>query len=331
MTHQQFTISPEILAALRSKAGPDTTVITLEDFIDCSLYDPQIGYYRRPGRRVGREQATDFYTGPSLGQVFSMLVVDAVRQLCGAPVGTFTFVEAGPESPNGILGGLAEMPFADSRLIRPGDPFEIPPKSVVFSNELFDAQPFRRFVHRDGRWLEGAVNLGSGSPVWVEIEPVKPLPPLPSPAPEGYMVDWPSGAHSLLERICRQSWQGLFIAVDYGMDRHTLLHERPAGTARTYSAHRMGTNVLENPGSVDITCHVVWDEMEDILAANGFTRISLLRQEAFFMRHAAEAIGAILEAGAAGFSREKQTLMELLHPDNMGRKFQVLTAARGKV
>jgi SAM-dependent MidA family methyltransferase len=68
--------------------------------------------------------------------------------------------------------------------------------------------------------------------------------------------------------------------------------------------------------------------MESILAANGFRSIALQRQESFFMHHAAAAIAAIAGAAGPGLSPRKQTLMELLHPGNMGHKFQVLHARR---
>ena len=37
------------------------------------------------------------------------------------------------------------------------------------------------------------------------------------------------------------------------------------------------------------------------------------------------------EDGPQGFSPSKQTLMELLHPANMGHKFQVLSAFRRQI
>jgi SAM-dependent MidA family methyltransferase len=92
----------------------------------------------------------------------------------------------------------------------------------------------------------------------------------------------------------------------------------------------MGSDLLADPGNIDITCHIVWDVMEEILTKAGFKSVSLLRQEAFFMRHGQTVIREILQSGPAGFSPEKQTLMELVHPANLGHKFQVLAALRGE-
>ena len=49
------------------------------------------------------------------------------------------------------------------------------------------------------------------------------------------------------------------------------------------------------------------------------------RQEAFFMRYAAEEIEKILAENTGAFSPARQTLMELLHPAHLGAKFQMLT------
>jgi SAM-dependent MidA family methyltransferase len=133
-----------------------------------------------------------------------------------------------------------------------------------------------------------------------------------------------------MEKICQSPWGGLFIAFDYGLERDTVFNARPQGTGRTYAGHQMGAHLLENPGERDITCHLIWEELQEILTHWEFTDIHLQRQEAFFMHHAGDAINRMIEAAPPGFSREKQTLMQLLHPDNMGHKFQVLHARRGE-
>jgi hypothetical protein len=52
-------------------------------------------------------------------------------------------------------------------------------------------------------------------------------------------------------------------------------------------------------------------------------------QEAFFVKHAAPFIEDLTAADAGRMSRDKQSLMQLLHPAHMGRKFQALWARRG--
>jgi SAM-dependent MidA family methyltransferase len=318
------------IEVLQEAAGEGTAGVGLDRFIECALYHPEHGYYTRQRKRVGRHPETDFYTASSLGPVFARLVMGAINSLLRTPLSGFTFIEIGPENGEGIIQHLDSVPFHSCTVIRPDDPIEIPPKSIVFSNEVLDAQPFRRFVHKNGEWLETVVQFGKGTLSLALQPPLQSLPDLPESAPDGYTIDWPSGAHALLKSISGKPWNGLFIAFDYGLERTTVYSDRPEGTGRTYSAHTMGSNLLENPGQRDITCHLIWEECQDILVQSGFAGVELQRQEAFFMHHATEVLNSIVAATSPGFSREKQTLMELLHPDNMGHKFQVLHARRGE-
>lgn len=320
-------------AALRKRADPVTNLIALPDFIETALYEPTLGYYLQTSRkRVGRGPDTDFYTAASLGEVFGRLVLEACINCLPFPPEETVFVEFGPESSAGVLGKLPTA-FKEIRLVRPTDRLDIPSPAVLFSNELFDAQPFRRFRFDGQAWQEAFVRIlpqGSGPPLyeWAYAPPAPDAPKLPASASIGYTVDWPSGALHLLQRLCSQAWEGLFIAFDYGLPLETILHDRPNGTARAYSHHRIEGDILASPGTRDITIHVAWDVLKDALRQQGFEEPDLLRQETFFMRNAATTIGEIVRGNPAAFSAQRLTLMELLHPNNLGSRFQVLNARR---
>ncbi|MEX0325257.1 MAG: SAM-dependent methyltransferase [Puniceicoccaceae bacterium] len=323
-------LDPQVREALEEHLDPATGAMPLETFIDLALYHPQEGYYRRPGTRVGHRSGTDFFTAPSLGTVYSKLVLAAMEELADFALDSFSLVEFGPESSTGFMGAAGKSPFKETLLVRPGEAFAIPPRSIVFSNELFDAQPFRRFIRRSGKWVEAGVRVTGDGLEWCELEPLQPLPPLPDTR-DGYIIDWPGRARQLMQDICSQSWEGLLVAFDYGLERSIIFNERPSGTGRTYANHQLGSDLLASPGHIDITCHVIWDELEEALRDNAFESIRIERQEAFFMHHSRQEIARILEATAGSFSPDKQTLMELLHPENMGHKFQVLSARRGEL
>jgi len=88
-------------------------------FMDLALYDPRVGYYRRPGTRVGYGPGTDFYTAASSRPFFGELVAAACATLLGGldPAGA-TFVEIGAEpGAPGVLEGVAH-PFAGVRTLR---------------------------------------------------------------------------------------------------------------------------------------------------------------------------------------------------------------------
>jgi SAM-dependent MidA family methyltransferase len=323
--------SPEFLAVFREHADSGATM-TFERFMRLALYHPRVGYYRRPQRRVGYGPGSDFFTSASSGPIFGELITAACLALLGGsnPRG-MTFVEIGAEpSEAGVLAGV-NHPFGGVLTLRLGEPLALKGPCIVFSNELFDAQPCRRFAFREGGWRELAVRLSDGRLTEVEAGAPDPgIPPLlPSTASEGFVIDSPLAAVALLEQIASQPWSGLFVACDYGKTWHELTEDTPAGTLRAYRSHRQSNDLLASPGEQDLTCHVCWDWLIESLAKNGFSDPLVESQEAFFIHHAAAFIAATSEAEASRLSRKKLALMQLLHPSHMGQKFQVLHALRG--
>lgn len=327
-------------------------------FMELALYHAQAGYYTRARRRIGRDAQSDFYTATSLGPLFGELVVAAAVNLLGAlDPRDFTFVEIGAEAfgvagdrsadadrerpgdvpPGGSSGrgvlDLVAHPFAGGRTIMLGQPMVLPPRCVVFSNELFDALPCHRLVWRDGAWRELGVALREATLSEVELPGLTPEASsiserLPAQAPEGYHLDLPLQSVEVLRRISSQPWRGLFLAFDYGKSWRELATETPHGTARAYSQHRQTGDLLTRPGEQDLTCHVCWNWLADTLAADGFCPAPVESQEAFFTRHAGSALQAVMAAEAAHFSARKQALLQLLHPAHLGQKFQALHALR---
>ena len=303
--------------------------MSFADFMRLALYHPQLGYYRQTRQRVGYAPGTDFYTASTSGPLFGQLVAAACASLVrahGDTPETHTFVEIGAETDAGVLAGV-EHPFATARTVRVGAPLEITDPCVVFSNELFDAQPCRRFVRRDESWRELGVALRDDQLHEVELGAVAES-WLPAAAPDGYLFDAPRDAATLLGEIAGQPWRGLFVALDYGKSWAALAEETPGGTARAYHRHRQHNDLLAQPGEQDLTCHLCWDWLEHALEQNRFGTPTLEAQEAFFVRHAGEFIAATMAAEAGRMSPKKLSLMQLIHPANLGRKFQALHAWR---
>lgn len=321
--------SARFLAAFRARAG-DPGVLSFAEFMDLALYDETVGYYRRAHQRIGYGGATDFFTASTSGPIFGELVSAAcVALLEGRPPGDHVFVEIGAESEAGILKDVSH-PFAEVRTVRVGEQVRIPPRAIVFSNEVFDAQPLRRFVFRAGEWRERGVALRRGILVEVEL-PGADVPAelcaVQSPA-EGYEVDASWAAAQLMSAIAAQPWAGLLLAFDYGKTWRELIEATPQGTARAYYRHTQDNDLLARPGEQDLTGHVCWDWLEASMRVHGFARPQRDSQEAFLVKFAGPAIAAISKADAARFSRRKQALQQLLHPTHLGQKFQVLHGTR---
>ena len=315
---------PEVFLALAGPAG----VLRFDRFMELALYHPAVGYYRSDRPRVGYGPGTDFFTATTSGAIFGELIIAACRSLLPAgELARHTFIEIGAEPGQGVIQGLPH-PFAGARTIIHGDPIELAGDCIVFSNELFDAQPFRRFVGRDGRWQEIAVALRDGRLSEITVQADLLPPELPAGVTEGYVIDAPLESVQLLRRIAAQPWSGLFIACDYGKSWAELTEATPAGTARAYHAHVQGNDLLAQPGEQDLTCHVCWDWLVAALAENGFREPVVESHESFFIHRASDFISTVVQEEAARFSPRKMSLMQLLHPAHLGQKFQVLHARR---
>lgn len=321
--------SPAFQEAFR--AGADANgQMPFDRFMDLALYHPDLGYYRTAKKRVGFGQGTDFYTATTTGPLFGELVHAACQSLLGNEnLKSHAFIELGAEPDGGILSGVGHT-FGSTRTVRIGEPVTLHGPCVVFSNELFDAQPFRRFKFLAGSWRELGVRLDQGGlqtcvlDTNVDLKTWPSLPP--ATPPEGYVIDLPVQAKTLAETIASQSWTGLFLAFDYGKSWQELTQAAPAGTARAYHQHQQSNDLLARPGQQDLTCHICWDWLSEALQQHGFCPPNLETQEAFLIRRAAPFLSATLTTEASRLSQRKLGLLQLLH--HLGQKFQVLWALR---
>ncbi len=336
---KEHPVSEKLIQKLRSEASENGT-LNYREFIHFALYDPDYGYYCRNTQRVGRNEDSDFYTSQSLGKVFGLLVVDAVRKLleenCTTPVvlSDWSWVEVGYESDAGWWVD-DECPFKEIIRIGPTDPINITGQCIVFSNELFDAQPFHRLLYINGQWRELGVDCSGPKlkdcvldELSDEVHSFRHQ--LPLEAEEGYSLDLPLATRPLLQQLTAGKWEGLFIALDYGKTWPELTRDFPQGTARAYYKHEQSSKLLHQPGRQDITCHICWDWLKEDLEKAGFKTGRLESQEAFFVKNAVHRIEQIITAKAGEFDPQRQTLMHLIHPATMGQQFQVLSAYRGK-
>lgn len=322
-------VAPAFLARFRQEAD-HAGRLTFERFMELALYDPQVGYYRGERDRVGRAPGTDFYTASSLGPAFGELLSAACGSLLqdrGLSATDHTFVEIGAETASGVLAGVDHR-FRHTRTVRLGEPLDLAGPCVVFSNELFDAQPCRRFLATDGRWWECGVSWDGTGFSEVLLNSVEEA-WLPPPTLAGQRFDAPRAAAALMERIVSPAWTGLLVAFDYGKSFDELAHATPAGTARAYWQHTQSNDLLARPSEQDLTCHVCWDWLSAPLSGAGFGAVTLESQESFFIHHAQEFISHALAVEGGQRSARKRAWLELLHPGNLGQKFQVLHATRG--
>lgn len=303
-------------------------VVPFVRLVEAALYAPGLGYYVGDRVRVGKAAGTDFTTAAALGPMFGELVAAAAETLVGDLSG-HTLIEVGAEPGQAHFAGVAAR-FAGLQVFRVGSQPVIPARAVVVANELFDAQPFHRFIRQGEVWRELGVRV-DGPTLTVEPLPEFSGPQAAAfaaslpPAAEGWLLDAPLAAEDVLHGLLQGSWNGAAVFLDYGKSVAQCLEGSPAGTARAYRNHRLSGAILENLGSQDLTCHVLWDRLQPILLAHGFRAVRLERQEAFFVKLAGVAMERIMTTGD---SEATGRLRALTHPAHFGAKFQVLSGIR---
>lgn len=327
-------MNPIILKILKEACsnGP----ISYRDFIELALYHPEAGYYAVNRSRVGHSQSSDFYTAESLGSVFSKLVIDSVRTLLNTEdLSTYHFIEIGAEPNRSLLDALPTNPFVRQSLLRPGDVLRTNGEPcIIFANEWLDALPFHRLRYHENAWRERAVYVNEADSLEEtfldELSPalLSSAKSLPEKSIPGYEIDLSPEVEMHINQLMKEDWTGLLLLFDYGKTWNELTQHMPNGSARTYAHHRQGNDLLNAVGDCDITFDVCWDCIQEILESKHELCSDLKSQEAFFVNYAPNTIKQILSESRFSISHEKATLLELIHPTNMGQKFQALHALR---
>jgi len=310
------------------KSGSRAGVVPFVELVRAALYAPGLGYYVTERARVGRRAEADFTTAAEVGPVFGELVAAAAESLVGDLSG-HALVEVGAEPGQSHFSSVASR-FGAHLTFRVGEAVAMPPRAVLVANELLDAQPFHRYLRTEGRWVELGVRTDSRE---LEVVPLDVpstsasaefIATLPE-AEEGWILDAPLEAEELLRSLLEGGWRGAAVFLDYGRTVAQCLESSPAGTARAYRRHRMSGDILEGLGSQDLTSHVLWDRLEPVMRAAGFSKVKVDRQEAFFVLKAAHAMERL---AASGGPEVTGALRTLTHPAHYGFKFQVLHGAR---
>ncbi len=347
------------IAARIARHGP----MNLAEYMARVLTDPQHGYYMQ-GDPFGA--AGDFVTAPEVSQMFGELLglwcAETWRQ-AGAP-DPVLLVELGPGRGTlmaDALRALRRVPDFDRAIrlhlveVSPAlraqqartlegliDPTritwcdhlaEVPDGPLLLlANEFFDALPVRQFERTPDGWCERLVVQDAEGPgeeggLAFGLTPSDPrlaavVPAALREAPAGSVAEVSSAALGLAAdiaaRVCASG--GAALIVDYGYDR-------PDGkpTLQAVRRHRPH-DVLESPGSADLTAHVDFAALAEAAAAAGARAAGPLPQGRFL-----EGLGIVqrAEALARGATPDQArgmaaALRRLTDPAEMGEAFKVL-------
>ena len=260
--------------------------LPLDQFIDCSLYDKNSGYYmkKNPFGEKG-----DFITAPNISRLFSEMIaiwVVSFWQNLGSPK-KFNIVELGAgngEMMKILIDSFKNFPDffkscnffiyeKSTQLItlqkknikhkkilwlKNLKKFEkIKSKPTIFlANEFFDAIPIKQFIKKKGQWFEKYVDLTNLRKVKF-IEKKFDMKKFEKKinykiSRNQNIVEYSPETFKYLKDICKiiQKNNGCILIIDYGY-----LNEKMQDTLQAITNHKY-SNVLENIGKSDITHNI---------------------------------------------------------------------------
>jgi SAM-dependent MidA family methyltransferase len=303
-------------------------------FMQQALYHPEHGYYSSGRCVIGRKG--DYFTNVSVGPLFGELLAAQFLEIWErlGKLSNFVIVEQGAHNGQFARDVLefaqrSAPQFFEALRYRIVEPFPIleerqretlegfrdkiqwsaalqPFVGVHFSNELLDSMPVR--LINDG--IEKCVALDGDRFVFVERQVEK-------RTVNQAALDWIDAVAANLQR-------GYVIAIDYG-DWDAASEK----CVQVRAQHRSLDSVFEQIGDADITMRVDWRSFAQRAQANGL-RIAGLTDQHHFLT----GIISQFERGDASQSlfansrKAKRELQTLLHPEMLGRAFQVLALAR---
>jgi len=335
------TGNPNLVRFIRAeieKQGPQSFAW----FMQQVLYHPEHGYYSSGRCVIGRKG--DYFTNVSVGPLFGQLLASQFSEIWErlGKTNDFVIVEQGAHDGQFALDVLEfaqkRLPeFFDALRYRIIEPFPIleqqqrrkleafgdkvnwldslePFTGVHFSNELLDAMPVR--LISDG--TEKLVGLDGDKCVFVERPVDKTV--------------FNQAALECIDQIVANLQRGYVIAIDYGF-----LDEEFGRNVQVRARHQNLDSPFEQIGYADITTFVHWGSIAERAQANGL-RVAGFTDQHHFLTGIISKLGRGAspappaddwgQSSLPNSRKAKRELQTLLHPEMLGRAFQVLALAK---
>ena len=291
-------------------------------FMEQALYHPEHGYYSSGRCAIGRKG--DYFTNVSISPLFGQLMTAQFAEIWEqlGKIDNFVIVEQGAHDGQFARDVLQSAQLRapeffealDYRIIEPFpilrerqsqmlEPFRNkigwrhslePFTGVHFSNELLDAMPVRLI----GPGIEKFVGLQDDRLAFNQAA-----------------LDW-------IDNLAANLKRGYVIAIDYGHSG-----DESQTDIQIRARHRHLDSPFEQIGHADITMHVDWTSIARRAEADGLAIAGFADQHHFLTGIISE-LGDWDQSSVADSPRAKRALQTLLHPEMLGRAFQVLALAK---
>lgn len=353
-----------VLAARIRTGGP----IPFAEFMRECLYHPEHGYYSRLqarrrgdyytsvdvhaifGRLIARQLAEMWEllgspqpflaveSGAGVGRLAANILDFAARELPAFYAATeYLALERSAarraEHPAALASHVAKGRVSSSAEI----PADIP-AGCIFSNEMVDALPTHRVVMEGGQLREVYVGFEGSKFTEVLREPSTPaieqyFREQGIALQEGQQAEACLNACRWIEDAGRAIGRGFVLTIDYGHEARALYNERHnRGTLLAYRDHGVTEEVLDAPGEQDLTSHVNFTALQVWGRRSGLERTGLVTQSQFLVALGrANEFADLYEPGQSEVEklRARLLLKNLIHPEGLGEKFQVLIQHKG--
>jgi SAM-dependent MidA family methyltransferase len=318
------TGSPALIAVIRAQIrvrGPQPFAW----FMEQALYHAEHGYYSSDRAEIGLRG--DYFTNVSVGPLFGELLAFEFAEIWErlGKIDNFVIVEQGayhgefardvlaflerrsPQMVSAVRYQIVEpFPKLQDRQVQTLSEFgdrvewrrsldELEPfVGIHFSNELLDSMPINL--------RNKLVGLNGDRFVFVD-----------SPNEQRTnqsQLDWIAKVGSRLRR-------GVVLAIDYGFAGSEFRE-----VVQVRSNHRSLDSPFERIGEADITAHINWTDIAEAAGKNCL-RLTGFTDQHHFLTGIISACPEIIAD-----ERSKRALQTLLHPEMLGRSFQVLALTR---
>lgn len=349
--------SLKLIARLQELIQNATGVISFADYMQCVLYEPQLGYYNSGNICLGQDG--DFVTAPEVSPLFSYCLANQCEQIL-TELGTGGILEIGAGSGKmaldillafekkgylplySILEQSAALRIIEQEQISKKAPHLLQyvrwlnnwPKTwqgVIIANEWLDALPVHRFIVRKQKILEQAVTWQQGQLGSVETEPLSKefLWAVQNLAitNESFCSEFSLLIPTMIQKIAKILQTGAVLLIDYGYSDREYYHlSRSQGTLMCHYRQLAHSDPFIYPGLQDITAHVNFTALLACAMEAGFTPVGFSNQASFLL-----GCGLLkyFEAcyAEASFKEQMQLSQQvkwLTMPDEMGERFWVL-------
>ena len=337
-------------------------LIPVDEFIDKSLYKPNVGYYTK---KVPFGSKGDFVTAPTISNLFSEIVtiwVVSSWEKLGKPK-NFNFVELGPgdgsfmkifiktikkfpdlnDSINiflyeksVLLKNIQKQKLKNNKIKWINNLNSIDKGPIIFfGNEFFDALPIKQFLSKNNSYFEKyfSLNLSSGiNEIYrkakkEDVDNIKSFKTLK----DLKFVEFPKSGFLEMDKIVQKinSLSGGILLIDYGYLK--ILNKSTIQAVMKNKKIKM-INLLEHLGEADITSLVNFRLLKEYFLKKNMKVKQIVSQKFFLEKMGIIERAKILEKKMNSKQKDYMalTLKRLLHKNFMGDLFKVIFAFRCK-